>query len=225
MDLLETYLDRYTQETGIPFHVSRFANGVSFLERYAPSCDLILMDIEMPLLNGMEAARRLRRMDRDVLLIFTTRMAQYAAEGYDVDAIGYLVKPIDYFSLRLKLQKAISLLEARRSVNILITDADGRHVVSSRDIFYIEVQGHSVLYHTAQGNYKSWISLKDCAAQLSDAYFELCSRYYLVNLEKVTALTEQGVRIGEETLPVSRSKRKAFLLALTGYYGGKHHGS
>ena len=85
---LTGYVQRYTRQYGTPFEVSAFASGVEILEEYRPVYDIIFLDVEMPHLDGMETARRIRALDSDVLLIFITNMAQYAIKGYAVGALG-----------------------------------------------------------------------------------------------------------------------------------------
>ena len=80
-ELLRSYILQYAEETRRSFEVVTFSNGVDLLEGYTPQYDIILLDIEMPGLNGMEAAERLRLVDGDVVLMFVTNMAQYAING------------------------------------------------------------------------------------------------------------------------------------------------
>ena len=83
------YVQRYTRQYGTAFEVKTFADGLEILEDYRPAYDLILLDIEMKHLDGMETARRIRELDPDVMLVFITNMAQYAIKGYAVGALDY----------------------------------------------------------------------------------------------------------------------------------------
>ena len=214
------FLSQYFERDSANYKTTHFHDGLYLLERYTASYDIIFMDIDMELMDGMETARRLRALDPRVILIFTTKMAQYAAFGYDVDAIGYMVKPIDYFSFALKMEKADSLLRQRKDVTLLLPSEGEKRVISSREITFIEVMDHYLVYHTPQGEWKCWGSLKDCAEKLGKANFVLCSRYCLVNLEHIRAITEDGLLVGNAKIPVSRLKRKQVLQALADYYGG-----
>ena len=106
------YVQRYTRQYGTAFEVKTFADGLEILEDYRPAYDLILLDIEMKHLDGMETARRIRELDPEVMLVFITNMAQYAIKGYAVGALDYVLKPVPYFAFSQQLQKAVNQLAA-----------------------------------------------------------------------------------------------------------------
>ena len=107
------YVQRYTRQYGTAFEVKTVADGLEILEDYRPVYDLILLDIEMKHLDGMETARRIRELDPEVMLVFITNMAQYAIKGYAVGALDYVLKPVPYFAFSQQLQKVEAQL--RRS--------------------------------------------------------------------------------------------------------------
>lgn len=96
---LRSCLEKFTKECAETSRITEFFDGAPFLEPYQPDYDLVLLDIEMPHLNGMGAARELRLRDARVLLIFITNVAQYALNGYEVDALDYMIKPVNYTML------------------------------------------------------------------------------------------------------------------------------
>ena len=91
-EVLEKYLNRFAKESATEINCTRFSDGAEFLDGYRHNWDLILFDIEMPRMNGMETARKIRETDKDVVIIFVTQMAQYAIEGYSVNALDYILK-------------------------------------------------------------------------------------------------------------------------------------
>ena len=107
--ILQDYILRYSEEKQEPLAVECFENGLNFISDYKASCDIALMDIEMPHMNGLDTARKLREFDSQIPLIFITNMAQYAINGYEVQALDFMVKPIEYFNFSLKLDKAIRI--------------------------------------------------------------------------------------------------------------------
>lgn len=84
---LVNYLQRYTRQYETEFQIQQFSDGIQLAENYRPVYDILLMDIEMAQLNGMETARRIRKFDEEVLIVFITNTAQYAIKGYEVGAL------------------------------------------------------------------------------------------------------------------------------------------
>ena len=103
---ISEYIERYQKEKNIDIQASFFQDGNELVFKYEPIYDVLLLDIEMPKMNGMDAAREIRKRDQRVLIIFITNMAQYAINGYEVGALDFVLKPIKYFSFSMKLEKA-----------------------------------------------------------------------------------------------------------------------
>ena len=99
--------EEYTKEYGEAFNIIRFKNGMYFLGAYSSNFDIVIMDIDMPQMNGIQTAADLRKVDDKVVLIFVTFLAKYAIKGYAVDALDYVVKPVNYHTFKLKIARAI----------------------------------------------------------------------------------------------------------------------
>lgn len=220
-ELLYSYFDVYTKEKGENFHIIRFDNPINFLTNYNPNYDLVLMDIDLPDINGMDASRRLRKIDKTVSLIFVTNLAQYAITGYEVDALDYIVKPVSYYDFAYKLERALGRIKSRRCIKIPITVEDEVKCIISSEIKYVEVISHKLIYHTVQGNFETTGSLKDLEQKLANVDFKKCNQCYLVNLAYVTGLKGFTVIVAGEELQVSHPKRKDFKRALNDYLGEK----
>lgn len=220
--LLQRYLNQYSKETGTALQIDTFGNGLSFLEKYGEGYDIVFMDIAMPHMDGLETARKLRAIDGKVILIFVTSLAKYALKGYEVDAMDFLVKPIDYFHFYLRMDKAVRLSQTKEKVSLLLTTADGKVRVVLDDVEYVESQLHYLVYHTKKGNFRVRGSLRDLPETLQKLPFVRSANSFLVNLsfiEKVSG--DDLVLTGGVTLPISRSRKKEFLEALTIFYGEK----
>ena len=215
---LLAYLDKFQREENVRFSVTRFCNGLDFITKYKPY-DIVLMDIEMPLMDGMNAAVKLREMDQTVCLIFITNMAQYAIKGYEVDALGYMLKPIRYIDLSVKLKKALKRCDREESC---ITLSKGGVVLKIRlhEINYIEVINNLVIFHMETGDYDEHRTLKSVEEALKGHPFSRCNNCYLVNLEKVSGVSKNEVMVGGKRLQISRSRKKDFMNALTMCLGG-----
>lgn len=214
---LEQHLERYAAEHDLPVRTTRFEDGLTIIEDYRPEWDIIFLDIRMAHMDGMEAARRIREQDGSVILIFITSMAQYAIQGYEVDAQDFILKPVSYPQLSLRLDKAVRLLR-RDAQKYLVLPFDGRkEKVAASDVLYIEVQNHNVRVVTGKRVYSLRGTLQELEEQLADCYFSRCNHCYLVNLQNVTSLLKDSVLVGEHELTVSRPKKKQFMQDLSDY--------
>ena len=113
---LNRFVRQYAQEQGLQVEISLIADGAEIAEHYTPGFDIIFMDVEMPRLDGFGAAEAIRAVDADVVLVFVTNMAQYAIRGYEVDALDYVLKPVNYYQFCTKLSRAIQRVQRRRGV-------------------------------------------------------------------------------------------------------------
>ena len=154
---LQGLLQRYAAETGCAIQIKSFNRGEAFLDYFRPVYDFVFLDIELGKgwMNGIAVAEALREKDSMVPLFFITNMPQYAPLGYAVDAMDYILKPVNYNSLTVKLNKAVRSLEGRGGVPVRVRDENGLRIVSSTDIHYIEVKGHELIFHTANGPIRS----------------------------------------------------------------------
>lgn len=219
-DTLKEYFSRYSAEKGIEFKIAHFPSAEQFLEKYNPIYDLVLMDIGLPGMGGMEAAGRLRELDDTVTLIFVTNMAQFAVRGYEVDAFDFVVKPVSYSNFALKLQRALNKLGTRKDTEVIISISDGLYRISSSQIKYIEISGHKMIYHTTNGTIKAYGNLKEIESILNGRMFVRCNSCYLVNLNFVHAIRGYIVAVDTDELQISRPRKKAFVQAVNDYLGG-----
>lgn len=148
--ILQTYLERYGKERNTDIQITSYKDGMEFIAGYHAVWDLILLDIEMPLLNGMDTARQIRKVDPDVLIIFITCLTQYAIEGYSVRALDYVLKPVQYYAFAAKLDQVCEILSSRQQNPILVSSREGQVKLLPEQIFYVEVQNHTLCYHTRQ---------------------------------------------------------------------------
>lgn len=218
--LIESYLLRYSKERNTHFKVDIFNNPLEFLSNYTGDYDLILMDIQMPGLNGIETAKELRCIDASVVLMFITNMMQYAIHGYEVDAIDFVVKPISYGDFVLKMQKASRYVDRNKNKKISLNTSEGIVQLDVTDIHYVEVIRHDLIYHTVHGQYKVRGSLREAEKALLDFHFTRSNHCYLVNLKYVEAVSGNLLRVAGEELVMSRNKKNDVLLEFAKYVGG-----
>ena len=149
--ILEQHLQRFQKENNIEIQHRSYTNGMDFLAAYQPVWDLLLLDIEMPMMDGLMLAHKIREMDTDVLIIFVTKMAQYAMAGYEVSALDYVLKPVNYYAFSMKLRKVQNLLQTKQQHFLVVQGNGFVRKMEVGMIRYIEVLGHTLTYHTPQG--------------------------------------------------------------------------
>ncbi|MBO4989795.1 MAG: response regulator transcription factor [Clostridia bacterium] len=216
---MRSFAKRYEKETGRSVEIDCFCDGMDFLEKYYNGYDLVFLDIEMPYLNGIEVAKKLREKDEIVTLIFMTNMPQYAINGYEVNAIDYVIKPVSYFTFKAKTDKAVRYREKNTDYDFTVSNRDGIERLQTSSVYYVEVMNHSLLFHTAKGVIEASGSLNKIEETLAGHSFFRCNACYLVNLRFVEGFSDGSIRIAGDSLPVSRSRKKAFLEALVAYRG------
>lgn len=222
---IETFLNRYAAEKSITMEHVRFRDGTEIVDWYRKKgarFDIILLDIEMPKMNGMDAAKLLRTMDRKVVLAFITNMAQFAIRGYEVEAMDFILKPVEYLPFSLRMDRMIARVKERTDVTITIHTADGMQRVKIGDIRYLETLNRILYYHCGKEVYATRVSMKEAQKQLTRGEFAKCNQCYLVNLAFVEGVEKDQVKVDGELLDMSRRNKTPFLEALTDYLGGIH---
>lgn len=219
---LKGFLERFASENGEVFDITLFGDASDFLEDYRRTYDMVFMDIELPGIDGMEAARRLRAVDRGITLIFVTNMARYAVKGYEVDAADYLVKPIHYGDFERKLKRVVG--RHRESADaILVVRQSGCLRLLLREIRYIEVRGHKLIFHTEKEEITGSGTLLETEEKLKGKGFLRCNKGYLVNQRHIIAV--QGYRLimtGNDELQISRPRKKTFMSELAESMGNEN---
>lgn len=215
---MQSYFQRYQQDRGERFQISYFENAALFLDRYQPEYDLILMDIDMPGMDGLTAAHRLRKLDSKVVLVFVTNLAQYAINGYEVRAVDFVVKPVNYGKFAFKLERALKLTPPKDRPMVLIKTEDGTVALEHSDVTYVEVQGHNLFYHTEEEIYRVRGSLKQAEEEFGKPPFFTCNKCYIVNLAFVEEVRDNVAVVAGEEIVVSRPKKKTFMEALAAHY-------
>lgn len=219
-DQLKEYLRTYQTEHGLEFQVSVYNDGAEILEGYSPRFDIILLDIEMPKVNGMDAAEQIRTMDESVVLMFITNMASYAIRGYGVGALDFVMKPINYYTFSMKMTRALKRVKQKEQKQILLTLPDGVKKLELNEIYFIEVQNRMLYYHTVEGDYIVRGTMQSAENMMADYPFAKCNHWYLVNLMHVKETKGTMVTVGPFELEISRRNKTSFLKALTEYMGG-----
>ena len=219
-DLLKSYLEKACAEKGESCQIAIYQDAVSFLEEYRADADVVFLDILMPYMDGMQAAKRLREIDNSVLLVFVTSMAQYAINGYEVDAFDYILKPLKYGAFSVKMDRLFNRCLKKKNENTITINRKNEVVaINILDLRYVEVFNHSLIYHMDKTDYESYGQLGALEKSEEFSSFIKPSPSYLVNTRYVTCVGADYLMLGEEKLPLSRRRRKECLEKLATWMG------
>nr|WP_294493346.1 LytTR family DNA-binding domain-containing protein [uncultured Mediterraneibacter sp.] len=219
ISVLKEYLERYKQESGEQIDVTVYHDGDEIAAFYRAQFDIILMDIEMKFIDGMTAAEEIRKVDSSVSIIFITNAPQYAIRGYEVGALDYILKPVSYFIFSQKFGRAVAKLKKRARKWITISVRGGVMRMELSDVYYIESEGHNLVYHTKDGSAVSPGTMKSAEEAMAGMDFSRINKCYLVNLEHVDGVQDKYAVVHGEKLLVSRPRMKQFMQELTRYWG------
>ena len=214
---LKEYLVRYGTEKNQKISVALFPDGEDIVTDYSAEFDIILMDVEMTFMDGMTTAERIREKDNEVVIIFITNMPQYAIQGYKVDALDYVLKPISYFAFSQRIDRALTRVKKKEATYITVAQKGGKKKLNVDKICYVEVRDHDLIYHSTKGDIVTKSSMKEAEGTLGGTKFFRCNRCYLVNLEYVEDFRGNDVTVASDVIQVSRARKKAFMDALNDY--------
>lgn len=245
-DVLRQHLSRYGVEHNETFAVEVLASALEFLDENR-SYDVVFLDIGLPGINGMEAAELMRERDQLTPIIFVTDLAQYAVQGYAVNALDFMVKPVSHEDFDLRMGRALRVMRRNAHAIVNIRTTDGVRVVDQSDIIYVEVLRHDLYWHIwvqhvgATGNSKIDAtgrpgtpmatagtevlrvrgSLTQVAEELGEECFCRISASHLINMRQVSCVRRGSVVMSDGTeLTFSRSYRQKASETLARYVGG-----
>ena len=217
MQVLRSYVERCSKERGFLCAVDCFTDGDAIAENVRGGYDIIFLDIEMPLMDGMDAAEQIRKADKDVTIIFTTHNPNYAIRGYKVQALDYILKPVSYSAFDEVMERALRARQDSGGKYIKVKVRSGTVKLDVSTIRYVDVFDHYVCYHTPEGEVRSKTTMREVMKELEGEAFFQCNKAYLVNLAHVDGITGNDLLIDGEKIPVSRARKKAFMEAMNQY--------
>lgn len=215
-DKLQRYVENYFASIGRKAAITVYTDGAELSGLEPHSLDIILLDIQMAHMNGIEAARKLRERDEDVLIIFITNMVQFAIEGYSVDALDFVLKPVDEAAVARELDKAKKRLDRRVSPQISVRNSDGIFVLDADEIQFVETYDRHLIVHTLRNDVICSDTLAAMEKKLPDSFFR-CHSACLVNLRRVERVSGNDIVIGKHLVPLSKHRKKEFMQAMTRY--------
>ena len=209
-ETIAALVSRWAKNRDTAVTVVPFPSAEAFLFAYAEDrdFDILLLDIEMSGEDGISLAKRLRREGCAAEIVFVTSHFELAGEGYEVDALHYLVKPVSQEKLSAVLTKAADRLKAVPPS--VVISSDGETVrLTERELLYVEAFLHYLVLHTEERDYRIKEALGDFAGRLSEDFFRI-HRSVLVNLRRIVKITRTDVTLDSgDVLPVARGKYDA----------------
>ena len=209
-ELLAAYLEKWGAERSVSFCIKAFSSAESFLFAWEEErdFDVLFVDIQMKEMNGMEMAKRIRGQDPDIVIIFTTGLPEYMEEGYEVEALHYLLKPISRDKLEHCMDRALK--RGSRDRFLLVQTREEMVKLSIERILYVEARGHGCVIEYSSQTGKTCRaeiteSISELEQKLGDEDFVKCHRSYLCRtgsiqrIDKTEIVLDNGSRV-----PVSR---------------------
>lgn len=209
IESMKSLILQAAEEMSIRVKIDSFSSGEQFLfelEEYS-DLDMVFLDIEMNQIDGLEAAKKIREVDKVLTIVFATAFVEYAVQGYDVQALDYLLKPIEVEKVKRVLNRHF---DKKPLVQESITIEAGGEVVSVLldEIFYIEANQRQCEIHTQEKILTIHKSLKELTKKLNEDFIQT-HRSYLVNVKAINRLLKTDAQLkNRETIPVSRRMAK-----------------
>ena len=211
--LIQRYVEAWAADNKVALETELFASGESFWFAWEDdsSYDLLIFDIEMGQLNGMELAAGIRRKDEDIPILFVTGYDSYMAQGFEVAALHYLLKPLRKEKLFTVLDKLKKMrMRKKQEEKILFRAEEGPLSLPASKIWYIEAMAHQCILYTEDTSPVLCSSIGEMVRQLCGRReFVRCHRSYLVNVQHISAIVKPELVLDDgRRIPVSRSAEK-----------------
>ena len=206
IEYISSVVSKWGSQNDCVCDISVFNSAEAFLFEYEDNkaYDILLLDVEMKSIPGIELAKRIRKDNNRSEIIFITSHFEFVGEGYEVDALHYLLKPIDDNKLIQVLNKAADKLSVEPTF-VVISCEDGTIKLYESDILYVEAFLHYIVIHTKDKEYRIKESISAFEEKLSGDFYRI-HRSYVVSLKHITRISRTSVNIGNLELPLSRGK-------------------
>lgn len=217
-ELIRGFVMRYAAEHGWEADVRVFSGALDLVSDYAGEFDLVFMDIDMPMMNGLAASGMIRESDGRVQIVFVTNLACHAIDGYKVGALDFLVKPVGYGDVAFEIAKAERRMELAPDY-IWLHTTDGIKKLPSGEIVCLQTEGHNIVVSVrGGGQLRVRAALKSFEDRLCGRGFIRCDHCALVNMRYIAAVSGSEILLeGGGKLFISRRRKKEFMNGFMDY--------
>lgn len=217
-DYLVAMLQKIAKENKISVSLRVFESAEAFLFAFEEEkMDAVLLDIQLKTMNGYILAETIRKKYKEIPLAFITGVREYVFDGYNVDACGYILKPIEKESVSQLLCKIIEKLSLSKKP-LIVKTKDGIVNIYENDIYYIESANHNTFLVTDKENYVSNIKLSEWIEELSKENFFKPHRCYIINLGMIEKIEKAEILMKNAAkIPIARGKWESLMKAYLAY--------
>ena len=212
---LSDYLKQIEGETGDELKISLFSSAEDVLRQMDRKTQILLLDISMKRMTGMDCAERLRGEGFSGSIIFITSMGEYAQKGYKVHAFDFLTKPVTYTELKSTLLECFAIQNKDTEPLLPVETSTGTKIIRINDIIYAEVYQHRTSFVLTGGETaESPVQLNEIEEKLSGQGFFRCHRSFLVNMRHITHISNTELTMSDGSVVLlSKYRVKDFMLA------------
>lgn len=214
---IKDYIEKISKENELGFNITHYPNGMEFLLAYRPVFDIVILEVEIPRVNGLQIAKSVKEIDPDALIIFMATLSKYAINSYECGAFDYILKSVTYDTFKERFIRAINAIVKQRKKEIIIPIRNGFLRTDILSIDYIESMGHKIVIHLNGEKYTAYGKISNVLNSLPKNTFFQTNRSYLVNLRSVRGLDENYVLVGMDRIPLSKGRRGDFIEAFNGF--------
>jgi len=217
-------LNKYKEENeGVEVDTTWFKTSEQFLSTFTKNkFDIIFMDINLGESNGMEISKRIREIDDETIIIFVSNLAQYAVEGYEVEAMDFIVKPMTYYVFSMKFKRALKKIAKKQEILLPFIVNYEKSFIKASTIQYIEIIGHKMIIHTTQEEKISYGTIKSVEELLEENkidFFGRCNNYSLVNYNYINGVFGYQIKVGNNMLDISHPRKAKFMQDFNKFLG------
>lgn len=197
VDLLDAFIKQWARENGIFVEVLSYGTAEQFLFDFGndESIDLIFLDIKMGKMNGIELAHKLRSENNNAYIVFTTDSSEYVFEGYNVSALNYLIKPIEYNKCCAMLERVRKLTAERKYY--LCKTSESLIRIPYEEILFIEMHSHNATINTSKGKYITRKTMTNILLELDSELFMKCHKSCIVNIQHISSISQKSITLSK----------------------------